>query len=53
MDEAGDPFLCGEDSESYIGGGDILERAELFYGAGTSHTKSDSLSRTVCRGEGR
>uniref|UniRef100_UPI0037E969BD kinesin-associated protein 3a n=1 Tax=Semicossyphus pulcher TaxID=241346 RepID=UPI0037E969BD len=33
MDEAGEPFLYGEDGESYIGTGDILERPDLFYSA--------------------
>lgn len=35
MDEAGEPFLYGEDGESFIGNGDILERPDLFYSAGT------------------
>ncbi|XP_071342675.1 kinesin-associated protein 3a isoform X2 [Trachinotus anak] len=33
MDEAGEPFLYGEDAESFIGNGDILERPDLFYSA--------------------
>ncbi|XP_038570903.1 kinesin-associated protein 3a isoform X1 [Micropterus salmoides] len=33
MDEAGEPFLFGEDGESFIGNGDILERPDLFYSA--------------------
>ncbi|XP_070816255.1 kinesin-associated protein 3a [Chaetodon trifascialis] len=33
MDEAEEPFLYGEDGESFIGNGDILERPELFYSA--------------------
>ncbi|XP_073332682.1 kinesin-associated protein 3a [Pagrus major] len=32
MDE-GEPFLFGEDGESFIGTGDILERPDLFYSA--------------------
>lgn len=35
MDEAGEPFLYGEDGESFVGGGDILDRRDLFYSAGT------------------
>lgn len=37
LDEAGKPFLYGEDGESFIGNGDILERPDLFYSAGTDH----------------
>nr|XP_033503908.1 kinesin-associated protein 3a isoform X3 [Epinephelus lanceolatus] len=33
MDEAEEPFLYGEDGESFIGDGDILERPDLFYSA--------------------
>uniref|UniRef100_A0A667YSD9 Kinesin-associated protein 3a n=1 Tax=Myripristis murdjan TaxID=586833 RepID=A0A667YSD9_9TELE len=33
MDEAGEPFLYGEDGESFVGGGDILDRRDLFYSA--------------------
>ncbi|XP_042271810.1 kinesin-associated protein 3a isoform X3 [Thunnus albacares] len=33
LDEAGTPFLYGEDAESFIGNGDILERPDLFYSA--------------------
>ncbi|XP_029286313.1 kinesin-associated protein 3a [Cottoperca gobio] len=33
MDEAGEPFLFGEDGESFIGDRDILERPDLFYSA--------------------
>ncbi|XP_070765223.1 kinesin-associated protein 3a [Enoplosus armatus] len=33
MDEAGEPFLFGEDGGSFIGNGDILERPDLFYSA--------------------
>lgn len=39
MDEAGEPFLFGEDGESFIGNGDILERPDLFYSAGTEGFK--------------
>lgn len=35
MDETGEPFLFGEDGESFIGNGEILERPDLFYTAGT------------------
>lgn len=35
MDEAEEPFLYGEDGESFIGNGDILEGPDLFYSAGT------------------
>lgn len=35
MDEAEEPFLYGEDGESFIGDRDILERPDLFYSAGT------------------
>ncbi|XP_056270038.1 kinesin-associated protein 3a [Pseudoliparis swirei] len=31
MDEAGQPFLYGEDGEPFIGDRDILERPDLFY----------------------
>uniref|UniRef100_A0A8C2Z3F0 Kinesin-associated protein 3a n=1 Tax=Cyclopterus lumpus TaxID=8103 RepID=A0A8C2Z3F0_CYCLU len=33
MDEAGEPFLYGEDGEPFIGDRDILERPDLFYSA--------------------
>ncbi|XP_018532192.1 kinesin-associated protein 3a isoform X1 [Lates calcarifer] len=33
MDEAGEPFLYGDDGESFVGNGDILERPDLFYSA--------------------
>uniref|UniRef100_A0A8C4E8T9 Kinesin-associated protein 3a n=1 Tax=Dicentrarchus labrax TaxID=13489 RepID=A0A8C4E8T9_DICLA len=33
MDEAGEPFLYGEDGESFIGNADIMERPDLFYSA--------------------
>ncbi|CAK6977724.1 kinesin-associated protein 3a isoform X1 [Scomber scombrus] len=33
LDEAGTPFLYGEDGGSFIGTGDILEGADLFYSA--------------------
>ncbi|XP_060890944.1 kinesin-associated protein 3a [Labrus mixtus] len=33
MDEAGEPFVFGEDGESFIGNEDILERPDLFYSA--------------------
>ncbi|TNN74772.1 Kinesin-associated protein 3 [Liparis tanakae] len=33
MDEAGQPFLYGEDGEPFIGDRDILERPDLFYSA--------------------
>ncbi|XP_049445065.1 kinesin-associated protein 3a [Epinephelus fuscoguttatus] len=33
MDEAEEPFLYGEDGESFIGDRDILERPDLFYSA--------------------
>ncbi|XP_041646597.1 kinesin-associated protein 3a [Cheilinus undulatus] len=33
MDETGEPFMYGDDGESYIGNGDILERPDLFYSA--------------------
>lgn len=39
MDEAGDPFLYGEDEGSFIGNGDILEGPDLFYSAGTGSFK--------------
>lgn len=35
MDEAGEPFMFGDDGESFIGDGDILDRPDLFYSAGT------------------
>lgn len=35
MDEAGEPFLFGDDAESFIGNGEILDRPDLFYSAGT------------------
>lgn len=38
MDEAEEPFLYGEDGESFIGNDDILERPDLFYTAGTERT---------------
>ncbi|KAL3046963.1 hypothetical protein OYC64_021232 [Pagothenia borchgrevinki] len=31
LDEAGEPFLFGEDGESFIGERDIMERPDLFY----------------------
>ncbi|XP_063748381.1 kinesin-associated protein 3a [Eleginops maclovinus] len=31
LDEAGEPFLFGEDGESYMGERDIMERPDLFY----------------------
>uniref|UniRef100_G3NN13 Kinesin-associated protein 3a n=1 Tax=Gasterosteus aculeatus aculeatus TaxID=481459 RepID=G3NN13_GASAC len=34
LDEATEPFLYGEDEESFIGDGDILERPDLFYSDG-------------------
>ncbi|XP_074524385.1 kinesin-associated protein 3a isoform X2 [Halichoeres trimaculatus] len=33
MDEAAEPFMYGDDAESFIGNGDILERPDLFYNA--------------------
>ncbi|KAM7387808.1 hypothetical protein PAMP_024021 [Pampus punctatissimus] len=33
MVEAGQPFLYEEDGDSFIGSGDILDRADLFYSA--------------------
>uniref|UniRef100_A0A8C9ZK18 Kinesin-associated protein 3a n=1 Tax=Sander lucioperca TaxID=283035 RepID=A0A8C9ZK18_SANLU len=33
MDEEGEPFVFGEDRESFIGDRDILERPDLFYSA--------------------
>uniref|UniRef100_UPI003AADCDC0 kinesin-associated protein 3a isoform X3 n=1 Tax=Centroberyx gerrardi TaxID=166262 RepID=UPI003AADCDC0 len=33
MDEAGEPFLYGDDGEPFMGNGDILERPDLFYSA--------------------
>ncbi|XP_078114398.1 kinesin-associated protein 3a isoform X2 [Sander vitreus] len=33
MDEEGEPFVFGEDGESFIGDRDILERPDLFYNA--------------------
>uniref|UniRef100_A0A3Q4BNN2 Uncharacterized protein n=1 Tax=Mola mola TaxID=94237 RepID=A0A3Q4BNN2_MOLML len=33
MDESEDPFLYGEDGESFMGNKDILERPDLFYSA--------------------
>ncbi|XP_028260077.1 kinesin-associated protein 3-like [Parambassis ranga] len=33
MDEAEEPFLYGEDGESFMGNDDILERPDLFYTA--------------------
>ncbi|XP_028443400.1 kinesin-associated protein 3a [Perca flavescens] len=33
MDEEGQPFVFGEDGESFIGARDILERPDLFYSA--------------------
>lgn len=39
MDEAEDPFLYGEDGESFMGNKDILERPDLFYSAGIEHFK--------------
>ncbi|KAF1385285.1 hypothetical protein PFLUV_G00106140 [Perca fluviatilis] len=33
MDEEGEPFVFGEDGESFIGDRDILERPDLFYSA--------------------
>lgn len=38
MDE-GEPFLFGEDAESFIGNGEILERPDLFYSPGTDGFK--------------
>lgn len=43
MDE-GEPFLFGEDAESFIGNGDILERPDLFYSPGT-----DGFKGIVCK----
>ncbi|KAM9357506.1 kinesin-associated protein 3a isoform 1-T1 [Symphorus nematophorus] len=39
MDEAAEHFLYGEDGESFIWNGDILERPDLFYNAGTEDFK--------------
>ncbi|XP_034556274.1 kinesin-associated protein 3a isoform X1 [Notolabrus celidotus] len=33
MDEVGEPFMYGDDGESFIGNEDILERPDLFYSA--------------------
>ncbi|KAG7233461.1 hypothetical protein INR49_006999 [Caranx melampygus] len=33
MDEAGEPYLYGEDGESFMGNRDILDRRDLFYSA--------------------
>ncbi|XP_042369134.1 kinesin-associated protein 3a [Plectropomus leopardus] len=33
MDDTGEPFLYGEDGDSFNGDGDILERPDLFYNA--------------------
>ncbi|XP_072244923.1 kinesin-associated protein 3a [Leuresthes tenuis] len=33
LDEAAEAFLYGEDGESFIGTGDVLERPDLFYSA--------------------
>lgn len=35
MDEAGEPYLYGEDGESFMGNRDILDRRDLFYSTGT------------------
>uniref|UniRef100_A0A8D0D6K3 Kinesin-associated protein 3a n=1 Tax=Sander lucioperca TaxID=283035 RepID=A0A8D0D6K3_SANLU len=42
MDEEGEPFVFGEDRESFIGDRDILERPDLFYSAGTEGFKGNS-----------
>lgn len=39
LDEAGEPFLFGEDGESFIGERDIMERPDLFYSPGTKSFK--------------
>ncbi|KAM4548012.1 kinesin-associated protein 3a [Odontesthes bonariensis] len=33
LDEAAEAFLYGEDGESFLGNGDVLERPDLFYSA--------------------
>lgn len=51
MDEAGGYFLYGEDKGSFIGNGDILEGADLFYSAGACSFKRTSslfLMSFVC-----
>ena len=45
LDEAAEAFLYGEDGESFIGNGDVLERPDLFYTAGT-----ESMKGTECSG---
>ncbi len=39
INEAEEHFLYGEDGESFIGHGDILEGPELFYSTGTDSVK--------------
>jgi len=45
MDEAGQPFLYGEDGEPFIGDRDILERPDLFYSAGPDAQQPFGISR--------
>ena len=36
MGDDGEPFMYGDDGEPFMHNGDILERPDLFYSAGTA-----------------